>query len=85
VFRHERLKSILQGLSVHLVEASHSLSAIQEQTLSAIPSHTPSGSTHYKTGQVDGVDISWYQHLEGVPQGDVTGIPATLPVNHTHS
>ncbi len=42
MFNHERLRSILTGLTVHLVEASPALSVIQQQTLtesSATPPH----------------------------------------------
>lgn len=105
VFKHQKLRSILQGLSVHLVEASLSLSAIQERTLltasshapsetaasnyapvqtpsdgsshtpiqPAVSNHTPSGHAHYKTSQVDGVEVFWYQQLTDVPQGAYRG------------
>ena len=81
VFNHEKLRSILQRMTIHLVEASPSLSAIQEQTLSATPSHTPpppshTPSSHYRAGQVDGVEVFWYRQLKEVPEGEATPTPS---------
>ena len=85
MFSHERLKSILEGLTLHLVEASPALSAIQHHTLQELKDkHTPPlgptsltgdevpSSIPYKTCILDnhsGVEASWYQRLEEVPQG----------------
>ena len=75
VFRHEKLQSITQELSLHLVEASHALSSIQQHTLQATPIPPPD-HTHtvspYKTGCVEDIPVSWYAQLKDVPQGLVT-------------
>lgn len=68
VFQHKQLRAITRGLSLHLVEASPALSSIQQATLQATPTdHTHSSS--YKSGDVEGIPVFWYQELEQVPQG----------------
>lgn len=76
VFSHKKLRHILQSLSLHLVEASPALTTIQEQALTATPSHThtqqatPSPTNHhYRASQVDGLDVFWYRDLKEVPEG----------------
>lgn len=80
VFRHNKLRSFLQDLSIHLVEASPPLSDIQHETVLATPTHAPQPlATHpthtplpYKTSRVDNVDVCWYRQLKDVPQGKTT-------------
>ncbi|XP_064402936.1 protein arginine methyltransferase NDUFAF7, mitochondrial-like [Halichondria panicea] len=77
VFSHERLKSILNGLTIHLVEASLALSSIQQQTLTESPASTPPPndappSNPYQSCRLEahgGVEVHWYKKLEDVPRG----------------
>lgn len=71
VFKHKRLSSILEGLSVHLVEASPALSSHQAQLLGVLPAAASEGnsSTAYRSGSVDGVPVFWYHDLKEIPQG----------------
>ena len=83
VFSHDKLKSVLDGLSVHLVEASPALSSVQYHTLTGHTDHTPTDSqpvasddnlpaNPYKTCQLEdhgGVEVSWWRKLEDVPKG----------------
>ncbi len=80
VFSHERLKSILNGLTIHLVEASPALSSIQQQTLTESPASTPPPndappSSPYQSCRLEahgGVEVHWYKKLEDVPRGELS-------------
>ena len=86
VFQMEKLRSILEGLSLHLVEASPALADIQEKSLQATPtSHTPDDDMPYKCSVIEsvGVSVSWYQQLKDVPQGE-RSITMEQGINHSH-
>ncbi len=80
MFSHERLKSILNGLTIHLVEASLALSSIQQQTLTESPASTPPPndappSSPYQSCRLEahgGVEVHWYKKLEDVPRGELS-------------
>ncbi len=82
MFHNKKLQSILDGLSVHLVEVSPAMADIQATTIQATPSHlsaSPASSTQdadgevigYKSGRVAGgrVSVTWHKQLEDIPQG----------------
>ena len=83
VFQNKQLHSILEGLSVHLVEASPAMAALQASTIqatditahSSTSSSSPSPTAHvsagcYQSGRVAGeVEVSWYRQLKDVPHG----------------
>ncbi len=80
MFSHKRLKSILNGLTIHLVEASPALSSIQQQTLteSRASTHPPNNappSSPYQSCRLEahsGVEVHWYKKLEDVPKGELS-------------
>lgn len=68
-----QLKQVMGGasVSVHLVEVSPVLSALQAQTLT-VESHVTSEGEEpvYRHGNTaDGIEVKWYRRLQDVPRG----------------
>lgn len=68
-----QLKQVVGGasVSVHLVEVSPVLSALQAQTLTAESHVTSEGEEPvYRHGNTaDGIEVKWYRRLQDVPRG----------------
>ncbi|KAK7906642.1 hypothetical protein WMY93_015254 [Mugilogobius chulae] len=72
-----QLRSVLGGacVSVHLVEVSPVLSALQAQALTGSESHVTTeedegeGPVYRRGNTPDGLQVSWYRRLQDVPKG----------------